>query len=347
MEYTIERLSHLLSLKIIGGSNFSNLIITGINSLKEAKKDEISFVANSKYIKYLKETDAAAVIMDYSSLKNDLAGSSKFIILDAKDPYLAFANATRLFLKEIKNGKEGFISKAAYIDKTAIIDDNATVYSGVFINQGVKIGKNCLIMANVSIGKDVIIGDNVTIYPNAVIYDGSIIGDRCIIHAGSVIGSDGFGYARDGKKYVKIIHSGRAILEDDVEIGALTSIDRGAVGYTLIKRGTKIDNLVQIAHNVIIGENCAIAAQTGIAGSSQIGDNAIIGGQVGIAGHLSIGNNVMIAAQSGVSHDIKDGEIIAGSPAFSIKDWRMSAILFKKLPELFKKIKKFEKTEGD
>jgi UDP-3-O-[3-hydroxymyristoyl] glucosamine N-acyltransferase len=346
MEYTVGRLSHLLSLKIIGESNSSNLIITGISSIKEAKNDEISFVANSKYVKYLKETDAAAVIMDYSALKNDLLSNSKFIILDTKDPYLAFAKATHLFSKEIHNRK-GFISDKTYIDKSAIIDDNATIYPGVFIGEGVKIGKNCLIMANVSVGKNVIIGDNAIIYPNAVIYDDSIIGDRCIIHAGSVIGSDGFGYARDGKKYVKIIHSGRAILENDVEIGALTAVDRGAVGPTIIKRGTKIDNLVQIAHNVIIGENCAIAAQTGIAGSALIGDNVVIGGQVGIAGHLSIGDNVMIAGQSGVSHDIKNGEIIAGSPAFSIKDWQISAILFKKLPELFKKIKKFEKTEGD
>ncbi|MCL4542265.1 MAG: UDP-3-O-(3-hydroxymyristoyl)glucosamine N-acyltransferase [Deltaproteobacteria bacterium] len=347
-----------LSLRVIGDLP-KNITVTGIGSLTEAKDTQISFVSNPKYVKHLAETKACAVIMNYGALKQGLPPGIKFFILDADDPYLAFAKATQLFY-QIKNqrpaGKAGTPSrvnpgktaikdflKLGNVDKTALIGENTTLSPGSFVGEGATIGKNCNIMGNVFIGKNVSIGDGAIIYPNVTIYDDSIIGNNCIIHAGSVIGSDGFGYARGKNGYVKIIHLGRVILEDDVELGANVTVDRGAIDFTKIGKGTKIDNLVQIAHNVIIGDNCAIAAQTGIAGSSTIGNNVIIGGQAGIAGHIRVGNGVIIAAQSGVVHNIKDNETVSGYPAFPIKYWRSSAVLFKKLPELFKRIKDIEK----
>ncbi|MHB1546898.1 MAG: UDP-3-O-(3-hydroxymyristoyl)glucosamine N-acyltransferase, partial [bacterium] len=322
-----------------------NLEVSGIGSLRAAKNDEISFVASVKYAKQLFETKACAVIMDYESLKSELPSDFNFVILNSKNPYLSFAEATQIF-KEASIEKTGGYDNFEglyFISKTSVKGKETMIFPGAFIDEGCSIGDNCKIMSNSAIGKNVVIGNNVIIYPNVTVYDNSKIGSGCIIHAGSVVGSDGFGYARGKAGYVKIIHSGYAELEDNVEIGANVTIDRGAVDFTRIGAGTKIDNLVQVAHNVIIGKNCVIAAQTGIAGSSEIGDNVTMGGQVGIAGHISIKNNVTIAAQSGVSNNVKDNEIVAGSPAFSIKEWRNSVVLFKKLPELFKKIKEMSK----
>ncbi len=335
-----------LSLNTIGVFSES-LSVSGIGSLQTAKENDVSFAAGHKYAKQLSETKACAVIMDYESLKSELPPNIKFVILDSKNPYLSFAEATQIFKAasdEETGGHEDF-EGGYFIGKTSVKGKNTVIFPGVIIGEGCSIGDNCRIMSNAVIGRNVTIGNNVIIYPNVTVYDNSKIGNGCIIHAGSVVGSDGFGFARGKAGYVKIIHSGYAELEDDVEIGANVTIDRGAVDFTRIGAGTKIDNLVQIAHNVIIGRNCVIAAQTGIAGSSEVGDNVTMGGQVGIAGHISIGNNVMIAAQSGVSGNVKDGEIISGSPAFSIKEWRNSVVLFKKLPELFKKIKEISKTK--
>ncbi len=335
-----------LSLNTIGVFSES-LSVSGIGSLQTAKENDVSFAAGHKYVKQLSETKACAVIMDYESLKSELPQNIKFVILDSKNPYLSFAEATQIFKAasdEETGGHEDF-EGGYFIGKTSVKGKNTVIFPGVIIGEGCSIGDNCRIMSNAVIGRNVTIGNNVIIYPNVTVYDNSRIGNGCIIHAGSVVGSDGFGFARGKAGYVKIIHSGYAELEDDVEIGANVTIDRGAVDFTRIGAGTKIDNLVQIAHNVIIGRNCVIAAQTGIAGSSEVGDNVTMGGQVGIAGHIYIGNNVMIAAQSGVSGNVKDGEIISGSPAFSIKEWRNSVVLFKKLPELFKKIKEISKTK--
>ncbi len=341
MSYSIKEIAKLLSLNIIGKEGFADYKIKNINSLKDAGSDEIAFIADRKYIKYLNTTNAAAVIMDFSLLKDELSTNLKFLILDTKNPYLAFARMTQLFYSaDNAESSNGFVLDNDFIDKTVSIGKGTIIYPNVYIEKASMVGENCKILPGVFIGQNVIIGDNVTIYPNVTVYSKSVIGNNCIIHAGSVIGSDGFGYAKDGKEYVKIMHLGNTILEDSVEIGALTAIDRGAIGSTIIKKGTKIDNLVQIAHNVSIGENCALASQTGIAGSAVIGNNVIMGGQVGVAGHLTVGDNVIIAAQSGISHDIKDNEIVAGSPAIPIKEWRISMVLFKKLPELFNKIKK-------
>ena len=335
-----------LSLNAIG--DIDDLDISGIGSLKAAKENEISFAAGHKYAKQLLDTKACAVIMDYESLKAELPSDVKFVILDSKNPYLSFAEATQIF-KSVSDEKNKIpfdnFEGRYFIGKTSKKGKNNIIFPGVFIGEGSFIGDNCRVMPNVYIGNNVTIGNNVLIYPNVTIYDNSKIGNNCIIHAGVVIGSDGFGFARGKSGYIKIIHTGYAEIEDNVEVGANSTIDRGAVDFTRIGAGTKIDNLVQIAHNVIIGKNCVIAAQTGIAGSSEIGDNVTMGGQVGIAGHISIGNNVMIAAQSGVSGNISDGEIISGSPAFSIKEWRNSVVLFKKLPELYRKLKEVSKTK--
>lgn len=345
MSLSILEIADKLSLKIIGDDS-GNAIVSGIGSLESAREDQISFIANPKYLKFLAGTKAKAVIMDFDALKDSFSSPPNFLILDSKNPYLSFAEATRLFYGAPEKNSQAGIEKyadAIHIDKSAIIGENYDFSPGVFVGSGSVIGNNCRILPNTYVGRNVRIGDDVLIYGNVSIYDNSVIGNNCIIHAGTVVGSDGFGYARGKNGFTKIIHSGYAILEDDVELGANVTIDRGVVDYTKIGRGTKIDNLVQVAHNVTIGSNCVIAAQTGIAGSTGIGNNVTIGGQVGIAGHIFIGNNVTIAAQSGVPNDVKDNEIISGTPAFSIKEWRNSAVRFKKLPELFKKVAEIEK----
>lgn len=336
-----------LSLRIIGGLS-KDITVTGIGSLSGAKDTEISFIMNRKYLKYIATTRARAVIMDYEALKQELPPVINFLILDSKNPYLAFARATQLFYPEDHSAKtlsDDFLNLAG-VDKTALIGMGSTLYPGVFVGAGSSLGANCSIMGNVFLGKNVIVGDNVVIHPNVSIYDNSKIGNNCIIHSGSVVGSDGFGYAPDKNKYIKIIHSGYAVLEDDVELGANVTVDRGVTDFTKIGTGTKVDNLVQIAHNVIIGSNCVIAAQTGIAGSTTIGDNVTIGGQVGITGHITIGNGVVVAAQSGVVNNVRNNDVISGTPAIPIKNWRSSVVLFKKLPELFKRTRDIEKKQG-
>ncbi len=344
MEITLGEIVNELSLNVKGYFP-ENMVVSGIGSLEGAGGNQLSFIVSPKFIKNLEKTRACAVIMDYESLKELLPEKPGYVIIDAKNPYLSFAKATRFFYdKEIEHEGKSVknYSDLAHVDETAKPGKGCILYPGVFIGPGTTTGENCNILSNTYIGKNVKIGNSVLIYANVTIYDGSIIGNNCIIHAGTVVGSDGFGYARDKNGYAKIIHRGIAILEDDVELGANVTVDRGAVDFTRIGKGTKIDNLVQVAHNVIIGENCVIASQTGIAGSSKIGNNAVIGGQVGISGHITIGNNVTIAAKSGVHGDVKDGEIIAGTPAFDLKEWRSAAIRFKKLPELFKRVRSIE-----
>ncbi len=336
-----------LSLGVIGDSS-KDVTVTGIGSLRGAKDTEISFIMNLKYLKYIETTRACAVIMDYEALKQELPSVVNPLILNSKNPYLAFARATQLFYSGNRSTKtfSGDFLNLANVDKTVSVGKGSTLYPGVFIDAGSSLGANCNVMGNVFVGKNVSIGDNVVIYPNVSVYDNSKIGNNCIIHSGSVVGSDGFGYARDKNKYVKIIHSGYAVLEDDVELGANVAVDRGVTDFTKIGKGTKVDNLVQIAHNVIIGDNCVIAAQTGIAGSTTIGDNVTIGGQVGITGHIKIGNGVVVAAQSGVVNNVRNNDIVSGTPAIPIKNWRSSVVLFKKLPELFKRIRDIEKNRG-
>ena len=292
--------------------------VKGISTLQEASKDEISFLENPKYIKYLQTTKAGAVFIK-EEFKQSLPKETFALI--SENPYLSMAYASKFFVKklirdkefETKIEKECFIDKKAHIGANTIIKEGTTVLAGAFIGDNVKIGKNCII------------------YPNVTIYNNTVIGDNCKIHAGAVIGSDGFGYAHtaDGK-HIKIYHNGNVILEDDIEIGANSTIDRAVFGSTIIKSGTIIDNLVQIAHNCEIKENCIIVAQTGISGSSKLGRNVIMGGQSATAGHLEIGDFATIAARGGVTKSIKGGEVYSGFPLMQHKRWlKLQALLSK------------------
>ncbi len=282
--------------------------VSSINTLTEASSNEISFLDNKKYIDALKETNAGAVFIkaEFVSLLPD--GVEAII---SENPYLSMAYASKYFAYALIRP-----TKSATITKSAVIQE------GVHIGNGVVIEENVTIFANTFIGEDVTISEGSIIYPNVTIYNDTKIGKNCTIHANSVIGSDGFGYAHtaDGA-HIKIYHNGKVVLEDNVEIGANSAVDRAVFGQTLIKEGTKIDNLVQIAHNVEIGTRSIIVSQVGISGSSKLGRNVVMGGQSATAGHLEIGDFATIAARGGVTKSIKGGEVYSGFPLIKHKDW--------------------------
>lgn len=280
-----------------------------IKDLSRASKNEISFITSKKYINELKATKAGVVFVT-KELFAEVPVNSIGIICD--DPYLSMAYASKYFKRDLLS-KE-FIEPT--INKSARVSDKATIGSNS------KIEANCTILPGVVIGENVTIGEECTIYPNVTIYNDTSIGDHCTIHAGSVIGSDGFGYAhtKDGR-HIKIYHNGNVVLEDDVEIGANCTIDRAVFGSTVIKKGSKIDNLVQIGHNCIIGENSILVSQVGLSGSSELGRNVVMGGQSATAGHLKIGDFATIAARGGVTKSIEGGKVYGGFPLILQKEW--------------------------
>lgn len=297
-----------------------NLIIFGVNSLDRAGPHEISFVSSKRWLQLAKSSSAGALIAKSSE---GLEGRNLLIV---DDPYLALAVIANLFVSPIKG--EGGISPLAFVHEDAEVGEGTTVMEFVYIGEGASIGRRCLLFPHTFIGKRVKIGDETILYPGVVVYDNCEIGKRCIIHAGSVIGADGFGFARGEGGWVKIPQVGRVVIEDEVEIGACVTVDRAAFGETRIGRGTKIDNLVQVGHNVRIGKNCAIVSQTGISGSVEIGDDVMIGGQVGIVGHVRIGNRARIGAKSGVHRDVEEDEDVSGIPVLPHREWlRLNMIL--------------------
>ncbi len=338
MEVTVKFIADLIDAEIFGDENAK---VSNIATIESAKKGDLTFIANKKYLKYINSTGATAVI-----LEKYIEGSNVTQLV-TPNPYLAYAKILTFFTKrEVKHC--GINSGAVIAENTKFKNrDNVTIYPFVFIDENVSIGENVIIYPNVFIGRDSVLGDNCIIYSNVSIYHNTKIGNNVTIHSGTVVGSDGFGYAKDGEKYFKIPQIGNVVIEDDVEIGAGCTIDRGALNSTIIKKGTKIDNLVQIAHNVEIGENSAIVAQVGISGSSKLGKNVVLAGQVGVAGHLKIGNNVTVGAQSGIGKSVPDNKILSGSPAIEHSKWLKWAITYKDLPDLIKRVRKLEKLLGD
>ncbi len=313
--------------------------ITGISSIEKAQKHQLTFLSNKKYEKFLSSTDAACIIVD-KSIDIKQYPDKAFIICD--DAYFCFAKVVKTLFDNAK--REPKISDKATIDKSATVDKTCTIEDFVFIEENVEIGENSIIMPFVYIGKDTKIGKNCIIYPSVTIRENCFIGNNVIIHSGSVIGSDGFGYAHTkDNKHIKIPQIGNVVIEDDVEIGSNVSIDRAALDSTIIKKGAKIDNLVQIAHNVVIGENTIVVAQTGISGSSKIGNNVILAGQTGIAGHLEIADGVIITAKSGVGSSIKKAGVYSGIPIYEHKKWLRSSAVTPKLSDMYKKLKELEK----
>lgn len=325
MEYTLQELANKVGGRIIGDSSIK---IMGVAGLKEAGPGYITFISNPKYNQYLQTSKASALIAQHP--ESQFNGQ----ILLAEDPYLAFAMVLEIFNPPQKSHPG--IHPTALIAEGAEIGTNACIQAFAVIEKGAIIGSGTKIMSGVFVGENSCIGELSSIYPNVTIYPKSIIGKSVIIHAGSVIGSDGFGYVKkDGLPY-KVPQTGGVIIEDDCEIGANVTIDRGTIGNTTIGKGTKIDNLVQIGHNVIIGPYSTIVSQTGISGSTQIGKGVTLAGQVGVAGHLKIGDGVIAAAKSGITKDIEAGEVISGTMAMPINKWRRSEAIYRNLPEMQK-----------
>jgi UDP-3-O-[3-hydroxymyristoyl] glucosamine N-acyltransferase len=316
-----------------------NITVSNLSKIEEGKPGTLSFLANPVYEKYIYDTEASIVIVS-----NDFKPEKeiKSTLIRVEDPYASFAHLLELY-QQSKQKKSG-ISPKAHIDESAKVGNNAYIAEFTVIGENTTIGDNCIIYSNVTIGDNVKIGDNVTLFAGVKIYDECIIGNNCTLHAGVVIGSDGFGFApQQDADFKKIPQIGNVVIEDKVEIGANTIIDRATLGSTIIKRGVKLDNLIQIAHNVIIGENTVIAAQTGISGSTKIGKNCMIGGQVGIIGHLIIADEVKISAQSGIGKSITEkGTIVEGSPAFNARNFQKSYIHFRNLDRLIKRVNDLE-----
>ena len=336
MKFTASQIAEILGGEIEGDENVK---VNKLSKIEEGEKESLTFLSNPKYTQFIYTTEASVVIVN-KDIKFDKQITSTLIKVE--DAYMAFSTLLDYY-NEFKQNKVG-IDDTAKIDASATLGDQVFVSSFVHICENVTIGDHVKIHPNVYIGEQVSIGSNTIIYPGTIIYHDCTIGKSCVIHAGSVIGADGFGFAPSGKgDYSKIPQIGNVIIEDHVEIGACTTIDRATLGSTIIREGVKLDNQIQVAHNVEIGAHTAIAAQTGIAGSTKIGSNCLIGGQVGIVGHITIGNNVKIQAQSGVARNIKDNETIQGTPAFNYAEFSKSYVYFRKFPELMATINSMEK----
>lgn len=303
--------------------------------IEQAKEGEITFLSNPKYKQYLSTTKASAIIID--SKIDDI--ELPHIIVD--DAYVGFLMILRVFSPPAHDFIND-VSGEAFIAQSAKLDPSAKVAPLAYIGPDSEIGKNTVIYPGVVILKNVKIGADCILYPNVSVRENCILEDRIILHNGCVIGSDGFGFAPKEDTYVKIPQLGHVHIESDVEIGANTTIDRATLGKTIIKKGTKLDNLVQIAHNVAVGENCAIAAQSGIAGSTEVGDNVTIGGQAGLAGHIKVASRVMVAGQSGVTKSVPEKTVLFGSPALPIMQQKRIDVSMRHLPEMVKKIHSLE-----
>ena len=325
MKFTAAQIAEILEGEVVGNPEAE---VFKLSKIEEGTAGSLTFLANPKYLNYIYSTEATITIVNNTfEPENEI----KTTLIKVEDAYQSFSKLLEYY-NQVKLMKSG-------IEEPTVISDNVTYGENLYLGSFSYIGKNTVIGKNVKIYPNTFVGDNVTIGDNTILFAGvkvyseSIIGANCTIHSGAIIGSDGFGFAptEDGS-YSKIPQIGNAILEDFVDIGANTTIDRATLGSTIIRKGVKLDNHIQIAHNVEIGENTVIAAQTGVAGSTKIGSNCMIGGQVGIAGHLTIGNNVRVQAQSGIGKNISDGETIQGSPAFNYGDYSKSYVHFRNSP---------------
>ncbi len=330
--YTLRELAEIVGGEIQGGADTK---INGVAGIKEAKKGDITFLANPKYESYIDVTRASAIIGPM-----DLVCSKPLIRID--NPYLAFLKVLTLFAEEVSARFPRKVHESAVIDKSVVLGENIAIGPFCQVARNAKIGNGSTIVSSVYIGENVTIGEDCLIYPGVTIREGSEIGNRVILHPGVVIGADGFGFAKDGCLNQKIPQIGRVIIEDDVEIGANSTVDRATTGITRVCRGSKLDNLVQVAHNVTIGENSIIAAQAGISGSTELGRNVVLGGQAGLVGHIQIGDEAMVGAQAGVTKSIPPGMKVSGYPAREHARARKLYACLTKLPELLKRIRELE-----
>ena len=338
MKFTAEQIAKILEGEVVGNPNAE---VWTLSKIEEGANGSISFLANPKYESYIYTTKASITLVN-NSFTPEAAMSTTLIKVE--DAYLSFTKLLTFYDQAKKDSKVG-IEQPSLISDTVQYGENLYLGSFSYIGSNVRIGNNVKIYPNCFIGDNVVIGNNVTVYAGAKIYSETLIGSHCVIHSGAIIGADGFGFAPnpDGS-YTTIPQIGNVIIEDYVDIGASTTIDRATMGSTIIRKGVKLDNQIQIAHNVEIGEHTVIAAQTGVAGSTKIGKYCVIGGQVGFAGHIVVGNNVRIQAQSGVGRNVKDNEILQGSPSFTYSDYSKSYVHFRNLPKIVLELEELKKT---
>lgn len=335
MEFTAKQIAAYVGGEIIGDENVT---VCTFAKIEEGVKGALSFLANPKYASYIYDTQSSIVLVNSDFIPERPIQAT---LIKTANAYESLAKLMTLY-ESVKPKKTG-ISPMASVAASATIGEN--VYIGPFVSIGEKaiIGNNTVIEANTSVGDNATVGSDCILYNHVTIYHDCKVGNRCILHAGSVVGADGFGFAPGANGYEKIPQIGIAILEDDVEIGANTCIDRATMGATIIKRGVKLDNMVQIAHNVIVDEHTVMAAQCGVAGSTKIGSWCMIGGQSGISGHIKIGNQVKIGGNSGVNNSIKDCKTIMGYPAFEHTQFARATVVFKKLPEMYREMDALKK----
>jgi UDP-3-O-[3-hydroxymyristoyl] glucosamine N-acyltransferase len=336
MKFSASQIALIINGKIEGDANVQ---VDSFGKIEEAKSGQLAFLANPKYEEYLYTTQASVVIINDSlQLKKSIAAT----LVRVRDAYTAFATLLSKYQEMIAQQLSG-IQQPSYIAASASYGQNVFVGAFAYLGENVKVGNNTKIFPQAFLGDNVKVGDNSMIHPGVKIYKDCIIGNNVTLHAGTVIGSDGFGFAPqlDGS-FKKVPQMGNVVIEDNVEIGANTTIDRATIGSTIIKAGAKLDNLIQIAHNVEVGNSTVIAAQTGVSGSTKIGKGVMIGGQAGIAGHLEIGDRAKINGQSGVSKSIETGKAVTGTPAFDYTASLRSQAISRNLPELEKRIKELE-----
>ncbi|HIP35351.1 MAG TPA: UDP-3-O-(3-hydroxymyristoyl)glucosamine N-acyltransferase [Crocinitomix sp.] len=338
MEFSAEQIAGILEGDIQGDKT---QIVSGLSKIEQGKKGTLSFLANPKYEEYIYTTEASIVIVNKTfEPQKPLKNSTTLIKVD--DAYACFAKLLEVYNQSVE--KQPKIEENSYISPKATIGKNVYIGSFVYISDNVTIGDNTHIYPNTFVGDNTQIGSDCRIFSGVNIYRESQIGNHCTIHSGVVIGADGFGFAPNSENnYQKVPQIGNVIIEDHVELGAGTCIDRATLGSTIIKKGVKLDNLVQVGHNVEIGENTVIAAQTGIAGSAKLGKNMMIGGQVGIVGHISLADGVLIGAQSGVPKSIrKEGTVLLGSPAYDANDYKKAYMGFRRLPQILDRLRTLE-----
>ncbi len=333
MEKTLKELADYVGGEVAGDGNIK---IKGVMTIDEASEGYITFVSNKKYIKKLEQTGASAIITS-----PDIVTENKNLLV-TKNPYLAFAKVVDLMMNPEKV-YPCTVDDSARVSDSAEIASSVTVYPFVFIGENAKVADNVVLYPGVYVGDDCRIGKDTIIHPNSVLHKGTIIGERVVIHSNVVLGCSGYGYAPDGKTYYKIPQIGITVIEDDVDIGANTTINRAVLGETRIRRGTKIDSEVMIAHNVEIGEDVLVTSQVGIAGSVQIGNNVILAGGSGVAGHIKVGDNVKVGGWTGVTKDLPSGGTFLGTPAIEIERMRKCYMIIQRLPEMRETVKDLQR----
>lgn len=335
MEFRAKDIAALLKGSVEGDGE---VMVNNVSKIEEGRPNTLAFLANPKYEHYVYSTAASVVLVNQDFVPVQPVSCTLIRVPSAYD-----AIAALLQMYDDMRPKPEGIEEPSFIGAGAVIGERPYIGAFAYIGKGVKIGNNVKIYPQSYIGEGVVIGDNTIIYSGVKIYYGCVIGNSCTIHAGTVIGADGFGFAPTNDTYKKVPQIGNVVLEDNVEIGANVCIDRATMGSTRIKKGVKLDNLVQIAHNVVVGENTVMAAQCGVAGTTKVGAHCMFGGQAGLAGHLEIGDKTMLAAQSGVTNNIEAGSVFMGAPAFDVAKYRKCYVLFRKLPDLYGQLRDLEK----